>query len=259
MKSILTSVWLCTAVQVSAQSGSFIKVPSAFSITTKQWIMQQYQDAAKGEMVLYRENLLTCGGNNYGCQGVVLPVTGLELTGIRLNEEKVRLNWKTFTEINNKGFDIERKFGNSDQFSFAGFVPGSFNSSSVINYEKLDDNTYEGVTYYRLKQTDIDGKAAYSNIVAVKGFNNTIAIKPYSNPARADNIQFSVTGIKAGSTVSIVIFDHAGKKIYENQRLQLSGSLNFAYKGQYAMTAGLYYICLQWNDKKANAGFVVTQ
>lgn len=257
MKSLFTLACLCAALAVSAQTSGFIKVPVTFYKTTKQWIAEQYRVAAKGGVVLYKESLVNCD-NNYGCQSA-LPVTGLELTGVRVNNELVKLNWKTFTEINNRGFDVERKFGTGPQFSFTAFVPGSINSQTVKNYQLMDGNNYEGISYYRLKQTDIDGRVSYSNTVAVKGFTNNIGIVPYPNPARADNISFAITGLKAGSKINLAIHDNTGKRIYEKANLVLTGTYILNPSVSSGMLPGVYYVSLLSDNKKANARFVVIE
>jgi hypothetical protein len=258
MKLFLSTVGFFTGLQLGAQTGSFIKVPSTFSMTTKQWLLAQYNNAAKGGVVLYKESTISCG-NNYGCLGSILPVTGLELTGQRLNAEKARLNWKTFSEINNKGFDLERKLGENGPFTFLVFVPGSIYSQTEKAYSLVDDNDFEGTSFYRVKQTDLDGRFVYSNIAAVKGFNHLIGIQPYPNPARAGNINFAVNGIKAGSFITVFIYDNMGRKIYENLQLQLNGSLAFTYKGPVTLAPGVYNISLLWQDKKTSANFVINK
>jgi hypothetical protein len=258
MKSFLIIVGLCAAMHISAQTRSYIKVPATFSITTKQWVLQQYKNAAQGQPVLYRANVFTCG-NNYGCQSVVLPVTGMELAGVRINKEKVKLNWKTYTEINNSGFDVERTFDINGIFSATGFVAGSVNISSEKNYEFVDDNKYEGITYYRLKQIDLNGSFRYSNIVAVKGYTNEIGIKPYPNPARANNLNFEVMGLKVGSSISIVIYDNAAKKMYEDQHIRLNSTYSFNCKRFLQLASGVYHINMFSESKQASATFIINE
>jgi Secretion system C-terminal sorting domain len=259
MKKLITGILLLAVCFTFAQTGSYIIVPKKFSIGTKAWIVQQYKKALpQGEPVLYRENLVAACGNNYPCQST-LPVTGLELTGVRMNNEAVKLNWKTYTEINNKGFDVERKYGTDGPFAIVAFVPGSFNSQTTKFYQLMDNNNYQATSYYRIKQTDIDGRVSYSNTVAVKGYVNEIGIAAYPNPATADNINFAVTGLKQGTTVNLVIYDIAGKIIYEQQHYRLTNTYTISYKNSFSMAPGIYYVSLMADNKKANAAFVITK
>ncbi|HYG50060.1 MAG TPA: hypothetical protein VD905_04110, partial [Flavobacteriales bacterium] len=89
-----------------------------------------------------------------------LPVIGLEFYAKRINKQQVQLDWKTLQEINNKGFYIERKKENENNFAALRFVDSkgqNGNSSFSLSYMQLDTNNYAGKTYYRLKQEDFDG------------------------------------------------------------------------------------------------------
>ena len=79
----------------------------------------------------------------------------------------VFLNWKTETEINNFGFDIERKTIDG-QWEKTGFVNGNGNSNSPKTYSYIDPNPIGGSKFqYRLKQIDNDGQFEYSEAVEV--------------------------------------------------------------------------------------------
>lgn len=259
MKLFLTLFWQCLVVQISAQTASYITVPTTFSITTKQWVLQQFINAAQGQVVLYKENRNVCG-NNYGCASSgPVPVTGMELTGQRINKDKVKLNWITFTEINNRGFDVERTFDINGIFIAVNFVQGSGNSFTEKNYELIDDNKYVGITYYRLKQIDNDGGFRYSNIVAVKGYANAIGIKPFPNPSRATNINFEIEGLKVGAIMSVIIYDQVGKSVYQNKNILLTGTYTFTCKELSNLASGVYHIYLFSEEKQTSATFITTE
>jgi hypothetical protein len=83
----------------------------------------------------------------------------------------VKLSWKTATEINNYGFDIERmsnvKSQTSNVWEKIGFVNGYGNSNSPKSYFFEDKSLLAGKYQYRLKQVDTDGQFTYSSILAV--------------------------------------------------------------------------------------------
>ncbi|MCF8413150.1 MAG: fibronectin type III domain-containing protein, partial [Melioribacteraceae bacterium] len=99
-----------------------------------------------------------------------LPV---ELTTFLANVTKngIELNWRTETEIDNYGFQIERSFGDKLKWENIGFVNGNGTSNLKHNYSFVDDTPLYGKSYYRLKQIDFDGKFEYSNTIEVD-FNN---------------------------------------------------------------------------------------
>ena len=74
------------------------------------------------------------------------------------------LNWRTATETNNSGFEIERKLKNQEWLTI-GFVQGKSTTTEIQNYNYVDDYSslpYEGTVLYRLKQIDYDGSFEYS-------------------------------------------------------------------------------------------------
>jgi hypothetical protein len=97
-----------------------------------------------------------------GREGVV-PV---EMTSFSaaVNGNKVTLNWKTSTELNNKGFYIERKSSNGT-FENIGFIDGKGTSTEPSSYSFIDSDLPYGTYYYRLNQMDFDGTNSYSNEV----------------------------------------------------------------------------------------------
>ena len=102
----------------------------------------------------------------------ILPIELVFFEAQRCDDE-VCVAWETQTEINNDYFTVERS---SDAISFEEIarVSGAGNSSFPITYGIIDDNPLEGISYYRLRQTDFDGKESLSDIRAVEfnGLNN---------------------------------------------------------------------------------------
>ncbi len=92
-----------------------------------------------------------------------LPVTYLNFNGVLQNNEAI-LTWSTATEINNKGFFVERR-SDAQTFTDIGFVQGNGTSVSVNNYTFSDAKLISGNNYYRLKQIDLDGNFSYSPVI----------------------------------------------------------------------------------------------
>src|SRR5574338_295794 len=77
----------------------------------------------------------------------------------------VILNWSTATEINNRGFEIQRK--SDSDFETLGFVDGNGTTTKTQSYTFKDDQVGNGTFSYRLKQMDYDGSFSYSNVISV--------------------------------------------------------------------------------------------
>ena len=90
------------------------------------------------------------------------------------------LTWNTATEINNKGFALERQVSNSKEWEDIMLFVGKNKSAT---YEYLDETT-DKVSYYRLRQIDKDGSTAYSKIIAVERTGNLkgFGLSVYPNP-----------------------------------------------------------------------------
>ena len=110
-----------------------------------------------------------------------LPVT-LTNFDVVLQNDNALLTWSTATEINNKGFEIFRSVDGIN-FTSIGFVAGADNSDLLLNYKFTDNPGLSGKVFYRLKQIDLDGNFAWSNIVHVTmNANQLITFMP--NPAK---------------------------------------------------------------------------
>lgn len=162
---------------------------------------------------------------NDGCTpAAVLPIELVTFTGKNTFKGNL-LEWVTKTEINNDYFTIEKS---SDAFDFKaiGTVLGAGNSNSPISYRFID-NKLSGVTsYYRLKQTDFDGKFSYSNVIAINDNTNDININILSNTLYLSS-KYSVSG-------KLEIFDLTGRIVYQKDINEaLETNLNHLKTGYY--------------------------
>jgi hypothetical protein len=110
-----------------------------------------------------------------------LPITLISFTAFPVNNE-VKLNWLTSAEIDNNFFTVQKSKDESGWENILQ-VPGNGTSSITQHYSATDPQPYKGISYYRLKQTDIDGKESYSPIVSVKLTEESSGISVYPNPA----------------------------------------------------------------------------
>lgn len=80
--------------------------------------------------------------------------------------DKVKLNWQTQAETNNHHFTIERS-GDGMNFSQMTTTPGAGTTNEPHSYQVFDMNPLMGTNYYRLLQTDIDGRHISYGVLAV--------------------------------------------------------------------------------------------
>src|SRR5205085_11684831 len=98
---------------------------------------------------------------------ISIPVNLLSFEA-RPNSKNILLSWSTATESNNKGFVIERSINGND-FERIAWEDGKINSSVVSNYAYPDNFVQPNTLYYyRLRQTDLDGRERLSEIRQAK-------------------------------------------------------------------------------------------
>lgn len=106
------------------------------------------------------------GGNNYKATYTVtrstLPVSLIEFS-VKTIQKQVFASWSTASERNNARFDLERS---TDARTFERIVQldGHGTTTTRQNYSAVDESPRLGINYYRLRQTDTDGKFSYSPI-----------------------------------------------------------------------------------------------
>ena len=91
-----------------------------------------------------------------------LPVELTSFTA-EIQNNSIKLNWQTATEVNNYGFEIERS--QNSVWVKIGFVKGNGNSNSAKVYSFTDAQKLSGKYSYRLKQIDNDGVFEYSKVI----------------------------------------------------------------------------------------------
>ncbi len=148
-----------------------------------------------------------------------LPVKLLSFSAEKI-EETVVLFWATATEVNNEFFIVERS---SDLTAWEpiGEVAGAGNSTSIKNYSYTDYTPLKGSAHYRLRQVDIDGESAHSNIVVVETKLSSTKIDVMPNPFEdVLSIQSNVLG-----RLDISIHDVLGRLLYQTSVEKNTGSI----------------------------------
>jgi hypothetical protein len=125
-----------------------------------------------------------------------LPIELVNFNVLEINKE-VDISWTTLTEINNDYFTIERS-ADAILFLPIEIVDGAGNSTDKKNYFAKDHKPLNGISYYRLKQTDYNGAYSYSPVRQVRVNNDDIIIQNiYPNPTNNNlNIVLINSGIK---------------------------------------------------------------
>ena len=148
-----------------------------------------------------------------------------------------QLNWISASELNNKGFEVQRSMGNTNDFKTIGFVGTKAkqgNSDAELSYSFDDADVKAGQThYYRLNQVDFDGKSAFSPVKSIKPGSIESNMNVYPNPSQGS---FTVNTGSTSGKLNIFVMDNTGRVV--NQFVNVSTSntrINNLKKGFYTL------------------------
>ncbi|HMK16959.1 MAG TPA: T9SS type A sorting domain-containing protein [Chitinophagaceae bacterium] len=182
-------------------STGLTNLPGIFCCTEPFSLWGLYVQVAAREF----SNVITSAIIEEPC-ATILPVSLRSFTAVR-NNSTVLLKWETVTEENSRGFYIERNLGNNT-WQTLGFVSTKAirgNSTSSLDYEYSDiSNTAKGITQYRLRQVDIDGKHAYSPIRAIRAGSQKGKTIVYPNPSSDGRVNVVFADVNTIRDVSLM-------------------------------------------------------
>ncbi len=128
----------------------------------------------------------------YSDNAVTLPVSELFFKA-RAAGNQVQLDWQTTSESGNRGFGIERSTDGM-AFTTIGFVRGRGSASTAAAYTFSDPKPVQGIGYYRLKQTDLDGNFRYSHVEQVLPGSSAGQLVLHGNPVGTEALLVFTAG-----------------------------------------------------------------
>ena len=138
-----------------------------------------------------------------------LPVEWLSFSATAQKDD-ILLEWATAEELNNAGFEIERRAEHEREFTYIGKVDASAISSDINNYSFVDADVKTGVVYYyRIRQYDLDGFSYLSEIESAKLEDRDNNFSIYPNPVR--ETIFGLVNIENASETQVRLYDVQGK------------------------------------------------
>lgn len=123
---------------------------------------------------------------------VALPISLQSFEAENIQNKHIRINWITASEVNNDYFTIERSKDGRNWETLT-TISGAGNSTQLIEYQYIDEEPLNGVSYYRLKQTDFNGSYEYFKPGAVSFSTEETKLLMYPNPTRNTLV---ITGYK---------------------------------------------------------------
>ncbi len=190
-----------------------------------------------------------------------LPVQLASFTANVVAAGDVRLDWTTVSEVNNYGFEVERKANGQPVFLTIenSFIPGHGTTIEPHTYMFTDTTAMPGRLTYRLKQIDLDGTLHFSSDVIVDVLTGTkenllpttFAMHPnYPNPFNpSTQIKYD---LPEPAKVSLVVYDVVGRKVAELVNSTREAGYHSATWNASDMASGVYYARLVAKDGRDN-------
>jgi hypothetical protein len=246
--------WTTATVRVftsTNQGGPWTQVQS-FTPNNTQCVTTLTPSIAQSMYYKIAQDAAPWGGGSSGPISIrnIYPETPLpvQLTSFVASKvgARVQLAWKTATEINNYGFEIERQI-RADTWETIGFVEGhgTVNTPQSYLFSDMPPASALDVVSYRLRQLDRDGSFEYSPVVSVTmAAAKTFGLRSaYPNPFNpATTLSFTVP---QPTTATLAIFDRSGREVARivNNAALSAGSYSYMFSAT-GLPSGEYYAWL---------------
>lgn len=177
-------------------------------------------------------------------EGSLLPVELISFDVENKYNKYVSLTWKTATEINNEGFEVQRS-NDGKNFESIAWVEGNFNSREVNHYTFEDYEPLEEISYYRLKQIDYDGAFEYLPIKSVKFENSPSVSYKLKHDRHAELVIFEMNASDSAFPRKLMIANQTGRIVYVSSSIE-HNSLSIQTT---SFKNGVYYYTIEgWNS-----------
>lgn len=196
------------------------------------------------------------------CMSIInLPIELLDFTA-EMSSKSVLLKWQTATELNNKVFEIERSKDGID-FNKLTVIPSKAingNSLQKLSYQYTDLKPESGISYYRLKQIDIDGTFKYHKLVSVQSDDrNEPIFSVYPNPNNG-NFIFSANEITSSQNLSVSVYSIDGRMLFDHIiNPNLVSNNSFLINAELNLKPGIYFVVYSVNGMNHPIKMVVNQ
>jgi hypothetical protein len=188
-----------------------------------------------------------------------LPVTLLGFSAEVKNDNQVALKWQTSAEINNDYFVVERS-RDGVIFDDVTTVNGNGTTTEISNYQTTDYEPYTGISYYRLKQVDFDGKEEIFPMVVVEieglPFEEP-RLNIHPNPYKSGDIMVDIGGFNEQEEALVMISDISGNAIWQGRMYPNRSEMSRIIGEQLEMTQpGFYLVIVVSNDKRISSRII---
>ena len=184
------------------------------------------------------------GGGGGGPLPIVLTYWDAEIIG-----ESASLIWTVESQINNDYYTIHRSL-DAENWEEVARVPGDGTNNHQMRYQIFDETPYVGQSYYRLMQTDYDGRNEKFNIIGVF-WDKPIALSINPNPVE-EILTLYLSETLRGVT-HVTIYNTKGQRIYGKSFIGNWRVLELDVNGY---KKGYYLLDVDHNHRKGTLKFI---
>ncbi len=151
------------------------------------------------------------------------------------------LQWNTATEINNDHFTIERT-QDGVHYETVTEVKGAGSSTTPHSYSAVDESPLTGTSYYRISQTDLDGKTTHLSTVAYIPCQNENAISSF---AYNNSVKVEINSVESGP-YTLTLYNTLGQAVYSKNVTTSPGLNNYTLNP--TVNTGIYILRITGKD-----------
>ncbi|WP_430405371.1 T9SS type A sorting domain-containing protein [Fluviicola sp.] len=214
----------------AAQTGPWTEIATANSIV--------------GDQILFtNQNLTLDGYYTLATKDFTMSPLPVELVyfDATLTNGQVALAWETASEFNSSYFDVLRS-DDGKNWSSIGTVPAQGNSQITLDYSLIDESPLSGVSYYQLKEVDLNGSFHLSDIESINNSRKINQVKIYPNPTDKG----LVTVVSDEPITTLFVYNALGETIFE---VRIDSDDTYLLDTQ-SFESGMYWINLNGEKYK---------
>lgn len=175
--------------------------------------------------------------NTFYITGRLTPILDMTFSGTKISTTLNRINWNTFTQVNNANYVIEHSVDNKNWTDIQAVAA----NSSVQTYSYEDSNPVNSFNYYRLRVVSADGTIAYSETVSINnGLTSTPAIASKEIYIKKVQNTIQTIGFTINSKVMITISDLSGKIVSHSNEIVPSNGI--IVNQLFVSAPGVYFV-----------------
>ncbi|WP_341900697.1 T9SS type A sorting domain-containing protein [Fluviicola taffensis] len=214
----------------SAQTGSWTEIATANAIVGDQ--------ISFANQSLTSDGYYTLASKDFTMSPLPVELVYFDAT---LTNGQVALAWETASEFNSSYFDVLRS-DNGENWSSIGTVPAQGNSQITLDYSLIDESPLSGVSYYQLKEVDLNGSFHLSDIESINNSRKVNQVKIYPNPTDKG----LVTVVSDEPITTLFVYNALGETVFE---VRIDSDDTYLLDTQ-SFESGMYWINLNGEKYK---------